>query len=243
MGRNSLLSSNLINSFFYNCSLSKNMVAFSLQQLVKSNGDIRDDCSNRFLEITHLPTEDQSGKGKYFCNGEIISVFTFQSSKDGFDGTQRNGNAFRFDPVLDSKHKPIGFVWTFPEALPKFRARFVRTSQCDEKLYEVKQGMKKGTVFGKFNRKLHKVKDERVSDEHQHTLNASDSAYAFAEWQEQFIHRHLNEARVTKVKSAHQRDIVHSGPLAFVPRKRASLKQTISRSSTADKMRKTSTNF
>merc|ERR1711964_728808 len=64
------------------------------------------------------------GVGRYFCNGEVVCIFTFPGRKaDGFSAFQGNGHPFCLEPVLYQR-KIIGFVWTMPGEHTQYRAVF-----------------------------------------------------------------------------------------------------------------------
>merc|ERR1712139_35312 len=135
-------------------------LTFSLTSLTTSHGRDRKDLSNRYLEIRKLPKDGLAGKGKYFVNGEIHSVFTFQPDENGdFVGRQRDGRSFKLSPIVPG-HLPAGITWTMPEEYPLFRACFGLSREAEDEVEKIRASRLRQTSFGQFREKFSTRKDQ-----------------------------------------------------------------------------------
>merc|ERR1712096_365615 len=104
------------------------------------------------------------GRGKYFVKGELRSVFTFSGGEGGvFEAKQRNQRKFCLKPILDGD-KPVGFIITFPEEYPKFKASFELSGEAKKALIGIRirnAKLQKNTAFGKFMDKFSKPTSPR----------------------------------------------------------------------------------
>merc|ERR1719159_2375966 len=102
-------------------------MTFILEEMITSSGNKKSEeqLNGRYLEIIKFPDQDGPGRGKYFVDGKIRSVFSFSGGKKGFfNAKQQNGRPFRLEPVVDERSEPIGFNWTMPGEYPHFQCKF-----------------------------------------------------------------------------------------------------------------------